>query len=344
MKEHIIKVAGERVYRFINYFVNLKSRKKLVVATTTLFNIEKHQNSSLEFLINLTRINDIRYINQFFQVVNEKLVTGGIFIGCVETKDLRKKRIFKKFIPPFNYIYYFFDFIIKRVFPKFPVTKNIYFLLTRGQNRVVSRAETLGRLFSCGFDIVSEAYISMNYYFVAKKITTPSHDPHPTYGPLVSLERIGKNGKIITVYKMRTMHPYSEYLQDYVYKMNRLDSGGKFRNDFRITTLGKFMRRFWLDELPMLFNWLRGDLKLVGVRPLSKQYYSLYSRELQEKRIKYKPGLIPPYYADLPKTLEEIMASEMRYLEAYEKSPFLTNFRYFFKATFNIIFKKARSN
>ena len=126
--------------------------------------------------------------------------------------------------------------------------------------------------------------------------------------------------------------------------MNRLDTGGKFRNDFRITTIGKFMRKFWLDELPMLINWLKGDLKLVGVRPLSKHYFSLYTKELQEKRIKYKPGLVPPYYADLPKTLEEIMASEMRFLELYEKKPFITNFRYFFRAIFNILFRKARSN
>lgn len=344
MREQIIREAGERVYRFINYFVNLKSRKKLVVSTTNQFNIEKHQNSSLDFIVNLTRINDIRYVNQFFQVVNEKLVKEGIFIGSVETKDLRKQRIFKKFIPPFNYIYYFFDFIIKRVFPKFPVTKNIYFFLTRGQNRVISRAETLGRLYSCGFDIVTEAFIAKHLYFVAKKVSEPKNDPHPTYGPIVRLERIGKNGDTITVFKMRTMHPFSEYLQDYVYRMNRLDTGGKFRNDFRITTIGKFMRKFWLDELPMLINWLKGDLKLVGVRPLSKHYFSLYTKELQEKRIKYKPGLVPPYYADLPKTLEEIMASEMRFLELYEKKPFITNFRYFFRAIFNILFRKARSN
>lgn len=344
MREQIIREAGERVYRFINYFVNLKSRKKLIVSTTNQFNIEKHQNTSLEYIVNLTRINDIRYVNQFFHTVNKKLVTGGVFVGCVETKDLRKQRIFKKFIPPFNFIYYFFDFIIKRVFPKFPVTKSIYFFLTRGQNRVISRAETLGRLISCGFEIVTEAFINKHLYFVAKKNGAPSHDPHPTYGPIVRLERIGKNGVPLTVYKMRTMHPFSEYLQDYIYKKNRLDTGGKFRNDFRITTLGRIMRKFWLDELPMLFNWLKGDLKLVGVRPLSRHYFSLYSKELQEKRVKYKPGLIPPYYADLPKTLDEIMASEMRFLEQYEKRPFITNFRYFFRAVFNIVFRKARSS
>ena len=85
-------------------------------------------------------------------------------------------------------------------------------------------------------------------------------------------------------------------------------------------------------------------MKVVGVRPLSQQYFNLYSKELQEKRVKYRPGLIPPYYADLPETLEEIQESEMRYLEAYEKRPVRTQFTYFWKAIFNIIFRRARSS
>jgi len=93
----------------------------------------------------------------------------------------------------------------------------------------------------------------------------------------------------------------------------------------------------------MLINLIKGDLKLVGVRPLSQHYFDLYTDELKEKRIKYKPGLIPPFYADLPKTLPEIMDSEMRYLLSYEKKPFLTDIRYCWKALWNILFRHARS-
>lgn len=114
-------------------------------------------------------------------------------------------------------------------------------------------------------------------------------------------------------------------------------------NDYRISTAGRILRKFWLDELPMIINLLKGDLKLVGVRPLSRHYFSLYSRELQELRSKHCPELIPPYYADMPKTLDEIMASEINYLNAYDKQPFLTDIRYFFKAFYNILIKKARS-
>jgi lipopolysaccharide/colanic/teichoic acid biosynthesis glycosyltransferase len=103
------------------------------------------------------------------------------------------------------------------------------------------------------------------------------------------------------------------------------------------------MRKFWLDELPMVFNILKGDMKLVGVRPLSKHYFNLYTEEMRQKRIRFKPGLVPPFYVDMPKTLEEIMQSESRYLDAYARNPLWTDFRYFFLAFYNIIFKRARS-
>lgn len=120
-------------------------------------------------------------------------------------------------------------------------------------------------------------------------------------------------------------------------------SGGKIADDYRVNAIGRFLRKTWLDELPMLLNWAKGDLKLVGVRPLSNHYFSLYSEELRELRIKAKPGLVPPFYADMPVTLAEIQESERRYLELYFKSPFLTDWRYFWKAFRNIVFRGKRS-
>lgn len=343
VKNAIIQELGEPAYCFFEKAVNISVESTLIVSTTTRFNIMSIHDNFYKSIINIKRVNDIQRINKFFEAVNEKLPKNGIFICTAETKDLRKKRILAKFPPILNYIYYSIDFLIKRVFPKFPITKKIYFLLTRGENRVLSRAELLGRLYSCGFEIVEEEYIDKRYYVVARKIKTPAFDLEPTYGPIIKLKRVGKGGKLIKVYKMRTMHPYAEYLQGYVYEKNDLQAGGKFNNDFRVSTLGRFMRKFWIDELPMFVNFFRGDMKLFGVRPLSQHYFNLYSQELREKRVKFKPGLIPPFYVDNPKTLEEIMASEMKYLEAYEKSPFWTDIKYFFRAFYNIVFKRYRS-
>jgi len=294
-------------------------------------------------LVNLQRINDVRHMNKFFEKVNEKLAPGGKFISYVETSFERKQRILRKFPKIISYPYYTCDYILKRVFPKWSVTKKIYFALTKGRNRVLSVAETLGRLVSCGFEIIEYKEINNNLFFVTRKVKEPSYDMKPSYGPLIKMRRVGKNGKIIRVYKFRTMHPYAEYLQEYIYNKHNLKKGGKFENDFRITTAGRLFRKVWLDEFPMIYNLLKGELKLVGVRPLSLHYFNLYDDELKEKRGRYKPGLVPPYYADMPHTLDEIIESEKRYLDSYEKSPIITDVKYFFKAFHNIIFKRARS-
>jgi len=139
------------------------------------------------------------------------------------------------------------------------------------------------------------------------------------------------------------MHPYSEYLQEFVYQHFSLKEGGKFNEDFRISQWGRLFRKLWIDELPMFINFFRGNMKLVGVRPLSKHYLSLYDGGVKEKRLKSKPGLVPPFYADMPATLDEIMISEERYLDSYLSNPIRTDIKYFFKAFYNIIIKRARS-
>lgn len=344
IKRAIIEELGRDGFCFVSESVDLFVESTLVMSTTTLFNIESQPNKRYNAIVNLKRVNDIRYINKFFEAVNSKIPKGGFFLCRAETKDLRKKRILSKFPPVLNYIYYTFDYIIKRVFPKFGPTKGIYFFLTRGENRVISRAELLGRLYSCGFGVAKDVFINGSYYVLAVKQKQPAFDLEPTYGPLIKLKRVGKEGKIIKVYKMRTMHPYAEYLQEYVFEKNALQEGGKFKNDFRVSTIGKLMRKLWLDELPMFINLFKGDVKIVGVRPLSQHYFSLYTPELQQLRIKHKPGLIPPFYVDNPKTLEEIMESERKYLEQYEKHPFRTDIKYFFLAIYNIVIKHYRSN
>ncbi|MBK8433149.1 MAG: sugar transferase [Chloroflexi bacterium] len=81
-------------------------------------------------------------------------------------------------------------------------------------------------------------------------------------------KRVGENGRIFGMYKFRSMVPNAEALQP---QMNQLDEAGhlvfKFRDDPRITRVGRFIRRTSLDELPQFFNVLFGDMSLVGPRP-----------------------------------------------------------------------------
>lgn len=344
IEDAILRGFGERVFSLISDNVELGNDHTTVMMTNSLFNIHSLSDNYFKNIVNLDRINDIKRINNYLEVVNQKLPEMGILIGCVETKEQRKHRILNKYPPGLAHVYYFFDFILKRIFPNLPVTRKIYTKITAGRNRVLSRTETMGRLYACGFSVVDEQKIGNLSFFVARKIKEPNYDPEPSDGFIYKMKRIGKNGKIINVYKIRTMHSHAEYLQQFIYERNSLKDGGKFKDDFRISTLGKFLRKYWIDELPMIINLIKGDIKLVGVRPLSSHYMSLYTNEVKEKRLKFKPGLIPPFYADMPKTLNEIMQSELKYLEQYEKDPLRTDFKYFFKALNNILFKKARSN
>lgn len=293
--------------------------------------------------INLHKINDVRRVNEYFLHVHQALLAGGYFIGYAHTIKTHYEWVYRKFPRLLAHVLYGLDFLFNRVLPKLPRVNALYFVVTRGKNRILSRAEVLGRLSFCGFDIVAEQVINERMWVIAKKVKKPSFNENPTYGPMVTLRRSGYQGKMINVYKLRTMHPYSEFLQDYVFAQQGLREGGKIKDDFRVTSWGRVFRKLWIDELPMLYNWLKGDLKIVGVRPLSSHYLSLYDEALRHLRQQTKPGLIPPFYVDMPETFEEICASEEKYLRAYLKNPVKTDLYYGFWALYNIFVKSARS-
>lgn len=343
IRQSIIEEIGPNVFDYLKQHVPL-GESSIILSVNNRFNILNLPASCTNVVVNLQRINDHRYVNKFFEAVNFRLPPGGIYAGICDTQEIRKKKFLRRYTLPIGFLLYSFDFLFHRMCPKLPVFRTFYFAITKGKNRVMSRAEVLGRLYACGFKVLNESVVDQKLFFVVRKVKNPAYDAAPTYGPMVRLRRIGKDKKIIGVYKLRTMHPFSEYIQEYVYSLNGTSDGDKINNDFRVTTWGCIMRKLWIDELPMLANWLKGDLKLVGVRPLSVHKFSTYPEYLQELRVKFKPGLVPPYYADLPKTEEEFFKSEENYIQSYAKAPFRTDVEYFFRAAWNIVVKRARSS
>lgn len=337
-------IIEETIEEYISQYFDINAEGVVLVNSRKKSDFEVFLNIDYSSIINFHRINDIRYINKFFENVNALLPIGGYYVGTFESSEQRKFRILNKYPKIYAYPFYFGTFILKRIFPKWPVTKKIYFFMTRGMNRYLPLAEVLGRLISCGFEIIDYTEKSNRTYFISQKIQNPAFDTEASYGPLFGMKRIGKNGKKIKVYKVRTMHPFAEYLQEYIFNKNKLSKNGKFKDDFRITTWGKVFRKWWIDEVPMIFNLLKGDLKLVGVRPLSEHYLSLYPSEIKKLRLNTKPGLLPPYYADLPKSFDEIVKSEEEYLKQYFKNPIKTDLMYLWKIYYNIFFGKARSS
>jgi len=91
-------------------------------------------------------------------------------------------------------------------------------------------------------------------------------------------ERPGKNGKIFKVIKFKTMTD------------ERDKDGNLLPDEWRLTKVGKFIRSTSIDELPQLFNVLKGDMALIGPRPLLVQYLSLYNKK-QARRHEVRPGI-----------------------------------------------------
>jgi exopolysaccharide biosynthesis polyprenyl glycosylphosphotransferase len=116
------------------------------------------------------------------------------------------------------------------------------------------------------------------------KFTTP--------GPvLFKQKRCGVNNRRFTFYKFRTMVKNAEVLKKYLLERNEMDGAAfKIKDDPRITGVGKYLRKFSLDELPQLFNVLLGDMSLVGPRPPLPQEVSRYE-DWQRRKLSVKPGI-----------------------------------------------------
>jgi len=314
-----------------------------VLYDRTSGNVNLSEPDSYNCLLNYCQVNDIYRINDYFAACYNVITPLGYLIGFYIPQEHDRHELERKMPKSVFALYYPAHFIMKRVMPTLPYFGRVYDIISGSKNRLISRAELLGRLAYAGFSVKFEQSINGKVLFMAQKVMTPAQEEFPSYGPIVQLKRIGLNRELITIYKLRTMHPYSEFIQKEVYENNHLNEQGKLKDDFRITQWGKVLRKLWIDELPQLVNWVRGEVNLVGVRALSEHYFSLYPKDLQDLRTQFKPGLVPPYYADMPKSFDDIIESERKYLLRKKDKPFTTDVIYFYQAFKNIVFKGARS-
>jgi exopolysaccharide biosynthesis polyprenyl glycosylphosphotransferase len=112
-------------------------------------------------------------------------------------------------------------------------------------------------------------------------------------GPVLFLqERVGLNKHRFTLYKFRTMVPNAEKLMPKLVTRNEVSGPVfKIKNDPRVTKIGKLLRRSSIDELPQLWNVLKGDMSLVGPRPLPVRDYEGFNQDWQRRRFSVKPGI-----------------------------------------------------
>ncbi len=343
--QSVLSVTTEEDYLMLRERAHLNSRQTKMICDRNRFSFLQVPDYEYKTLVDMTLLNDAKGINRRFCIVNQKLPDNGRYVCCYRPQEYIKSKILKRYPPVINWIVYMFYFLNKRVVPRLMLTSRLYYDVTRGRKRMLSKTEVLGRLYFCGFEvdeIVPMGHIE--YVFAHRKSQPYPQEQFKVYGPLIKLPRVCKNKEIKYFYKLRTMHPYAEYIQKYVFDARGgMDISDKSNDDWRITTWGRVMRKYWMDELPMLINWLKGDVKLVGVRPLSKAMFDSYPQWLQDKRTLSKPGLIPPFYIDHPDTFEELFASEDKYLTEYLAHPVRTDIKYFFLTMRSIVTRKTHS-
>lgn len=345
IRQSVLSVTTEEDYRMLLEKAHLDSRQTKAVCDRSRFAFLQIPDYQYQTIVDLTLLNDAKGINRRFCIINQKLPDEGRYVCCYRPQEYIKQKILKKYPWGLNWIIYCLYFWHKRVVPRLLLTSRLYYDLTKGRKRMLSKTEVLGRLYYCGFEvdeIVPMGHIE--YVFAHRKSQPYPQEQIKVYGPLIKLPRVCENKEIKYFYKFRTMHPYAEYIQKYVFDARGgMDIADKSNDDWRITTWGKFMRKYWLDELPMVLNWFKRDVKLVGVRPISRTMFETYPEWLQDKRTKAKPGLIPPFYIDHPNTFEELFASEDKYLTEYLAHPVRTDIKYFFLTMKSILTRKTHS-
>jgi exopolysaccharide biosynthesis polyprenyl glycosylphosphotransferase len=110
-------------------------------------------------------------------------------------------------------------------------------------------------------------------------------------GPVIFRhQRCGLNGRRFTFYKFRSMCDGAEELKSSLMHLNRKSTAFKIPNDPRLTSIGRFLRKFSIDEWPQLWNVLKGDMSLVGPRPAVPEEVELY-QAWQRRRLRIRPGL-----------------------------------------------------
>ena len=105
-------------------------------------------------------------------------------------------------------------------------------------------------------------------------------------------ERVGLNKRRFRLYKFRSMVKDAELTQAELEGLNECSGAAfKIKNDPRITPVGKILRKTSIDELPQLFNVLKGDMSLVGPRPLPVRDYNGFNEDWQRRRFSVPPGI-----------------------------------------------------
>ena len=159
----------------------------------------------------------------------------------------------------------------------------------------------------------SAGLICLSPVFAAAAIAIKLNGPGPVF---FKQRREGKDGRCFDIWKFRTMHCDAHDRQESLRDINEQDGPAfKLTNDPRVTVVGRYLRKSCVDELPQLINVLRGDMSLVGPRPLPV-HESVACKTWQRHRLRVLPGLTCIWQVDGDRDTKfnDWMRMDMKYL------------------------------
>lgn len=201
-------------------------------------------------------------------------------------------------------------------------------LFRKIQTKAEGQTILIYRFFKRIFDFTASlaAIIVLSPLFIAIFLTAKITDKGPVIFPQ---KRAGKNGESFTMYKFRTMGM----------DVDPFGASPKGGDDPRLTNLGKFLREYSLDELPQLFNVLKGEMALVGPRPLYMAQAAEWN-DRQKKRLLVKPGLtgLAQISGRGHLTIEQKLELDVKYVES---ASLLIDFKIIFATVALVIGRKS---
>ncbi|MCI5605543.1 MAG: sugar transferase [Clostridia bacterium] len=194
--------------------------------------------------------------------------------------------------------------------------------------------EAVKRIFDICCSVI--ALIVLSPIFLVTAIAVRSDG-----GPVIySQIRIGKNEKPFRMYKFRSMCVNAESMLDELLPQNDLTGPAfKMKEDPRITNVGKFIRKYSIDELPQLINIIKGDMSIVGPRPPLPREVAQYN-DYQRQRLLVTPGLTCFWqtYGRSQLSFDDWMKMDMNYIQ---RRSFLLDITLIIKTIFAVLFKRG---
>lgn len=221
----------------------------------------------------------------------------------------------------------------------FNCTQDILILPNKGTREILKEINIykyVKRIMDFSLSLMGLIVLSPVFLLIAILIKKESDGP-----VFFKHKRIGKNGKEIYIYKFRSMVPNAEELikKFTPEQMKEFKENFKLENDPRITKIGKFLRKTSLDELPQLINILKGDLSIIGPRPVVKEEVEKYKNN-KRKFLSITPGLTGYWAANgrSDTTYEQRMIMELYYIDNIS---FKLDLKVFFKTIISVVRKEG---